>query len=61
MGYILTGFKYFQLKSWSDLQKKQWIDTHSGAYASYVFNTTLFSQLKIISNCHTGLVSLLLF
>lgn len=34
--YVLTSFKYFQLKNWSDLQKKQWIDTHSGAYASYV-------------------------
>lgn len=47
---MLTSFKYFQLKNWSDLQKKQWIDTHSGAYASYVSYTILSFQAKIISN-----------
>jgi hypothetical protein len=29
--------KYFQLKSWSEPQKTQWLKSHSGAYASYVF------------------------
>lgn len=41
---MLTSLKYFQLKSWSDLQKKQWIDTHSGAYASYVYNHYTLSK-----------------
>lgn len=40
---MLTSLKYFQLKSWSDLQKNQWIDTHSGAYASYVYNHSTLS------------------
>ncbi|KAH8128907.1 hypothetical protein LI328DRAFT_41300 [Trichoderma asperelloides] len=34
--------RYFQLKNWSDLQRAQWINTHSGAYASYVLYTSSY-------------------
>lgn len=39
---MLTDSKYFQLKNWSDLQRAQWINTHSGAYASYVLYTSSY-------------------
>lgn len=42
IGHVLTDSKYFQLKNWSDLQRAQWINTHSGAYASYVLYTSSY-------------------
>ncbi|UKZ67783.1 uncharacterized protein TrAtP1_008941 [Trichoderma atroviride] len=41
--------RYFQLKNWSDLQRKQWIDTHSGAYASFGVVATLLEMIPVVS------------
>ncbi|KAK6451011.1 hypothetical protein ACSS6W_002307 [Trichoderma asperelloides] len=41
--------RYFQLKNWSDLQRAQWINTHSGAYASFGVVATLLEMIPVVS------------
>ncbi|GFP54500.1 outer spore wall protein RRT8 [Trichoderma asperellum] len=46
---FLHDSKYFQLKNWSDLQRAQWINTHSGAYASFGVVATLLEMIPVVS------------
>lgn len=41
--------RYFQLKNWSDSQRAQWINTHSGAYASFGVVATLLEMIPVVS------------
>ncbi|RFU73269.1 hypothetical protein TARUN_8980 [Trichoderma arundinaceum] len=41
--------RYFQLKNWSESQRTQWINTHSGAYASFGVVATLLEMIPIVS------------
>ncbi|KAH6605596.1 hypothetical protein Trco_004749 [Trichoderma cornu-damae] len=46
---VLTDVKYFQLKGWSDSQRKQWVDNHSGAYASFGVVAALLEMIPVVS------------
>ncbi|KAL7792609.1 hypothetical protein V8C37DRAFT_120425 [Trichoderma ceciliae] len=41
--------RYFQLKDWSETQRTQWINNHSGAYASFGVVATLLEMIPVAS------------
>ncbi|OAA72085.1 hypothetical protein ISF_01158 [Cordyceps fumosorosea ARSEF 2679] len=41
--------RYFQLKKWSNAQKKDWVDTHVGAYTSFGLIATVLEMIPIAS------------
>ncbi|KAL7951946.1 hypothetical protein V8C42DRAFT_305727 [Trichoderma barbatum] len=41
--------RYFQLKSWSEPQRNQWLKNHTGAYASFGVVATLLETIPIVS------------
>ncbi|EHK23974.1 uncharacterized protein TRIVIDRAFT_212730 [Trichoderma virens Gv29-8] len=41
--------RYFQLKNWSESQRTQWLNTHTGAYASFGVVATLLEMIPVVS------------
>ncbi|PNP60071.1 hypothetical protein THARTR1_00095 [Trichoderma harzianum] len=41
--------RYFQLKNWSESQRTQWLNNHTGAYASFGVVATLLEMIPVAS------------